>query len=89
MARALVDEIVLVTDDELRAAQRLLWDELRLLVEPAGAATMAALAYGKIPKILGNHVGVLVCGANLGVDAVLEAAANNKFAVEPIAGARR
>jgi threonine dehydratase len=41
---ALVDEVVLVDDDELRAAQRLIADSLGLLVEPAGAAGVAALA---------------------------------------------
>ena len=45
--RALVDGIVLVDDDELRAAQRLIRDTLGLTVEPAGAAGVAALSrYG-------------------------------------------
>src|SRR4030095_5224863 len=69
-AREVVDEVVLVSDDELRAAQRLLWSEVRQLVEPAGAAAMAALAFGHVKRIVGNHVGVLVCGANLDVDAL-------------------
>src|SRR5579871_5600258 len=70
-ARAFVDEVVLVSDDELRRAQRLLWDELRLLVEPAGAATTAALLGGKVKRLISRHVGVLVCGANLDVTGVL------------------
>jgi threonine dehydratase len=41
---ALVDEIVLVGDDELRAAQRLIRDKLDVAVEPAGAAGIAAVA---------------------------------------------
>lgn len=41
---AFVDEIVLVGDDDLRAAQRLNADALGVLVEPAGAAGIAALA---------------------------------------------
>jgi len=72
MARALVDEIVLVSDDELRAAMRRLWSELRLLVEPAGAAALAALWSGRSRHLADRRrVGVLVCGANLDVDAVL------------------
>jgi threonine dehydratase len=41
--RALVDDIVLVDDDDLRGAQRLIGDELGVAVEPAGAAGIAAL----------------------------------------------
>ena len=71
-ARSLVDEIVLVSDDEMRAAMRLLWRELRLLVEPAGAAALAALASGRArAAATTRRAGVLLCGANLDVDAVL------------------
>lgn len=73
-ARALVGEIVLVSDDEMRAAMRLLWRELRQLVEPAGAAALAALTSGRAASLAGaRRVGVLLCGANLDVDAVLGA----------------
>ncbi len=41
---ALVDEIVLVDDDDLRCAQRLILDTLQIAVEPAGAAGVAAVA---------------------------------------------
>lgn len=64
-------EVVLVSDDELRAAMRRLWDDLRLLVEPAGAAAVAALLSGRAPLGEARHVAVLVCGANL--DAALAA----------------
>ena len=69
-AREVIDELVLVSDDEIRAAMRTLWDELRLLVEPAGAAALAAVLAG---RGLGaaRHVGVVLCGANLDVTAVL------------------
>ena len=78
-ARALVDEVVLVSDEEMRRAQRLLWDELRLLVEPAGAAALAALTSASdrntisrcAPLAAAQHVGVLLCGANLDVEALL------------------
>ncbi len=63
--------VVLVSDDEMRAAMRRLWDDLRLLVEPAGAAAVAALLSGRAPLGAARHVAVLVCGANL--DAALAA----------------
>ena len=57
--------VVLVSDDELRAAMRRLWDDLRILVEPAGAAAVAALLSGRAPLDDARHIAVLVCGANL------------------------
>ena len=63
LAARYVDEIVLVSDDELRAAMRRLWQESRLLVEPAGAAAVAAVAGGHVATA-GKRVAVLVCGAN-------------------------
>ncbi len=63
--------VVLVSDDELRAAMRRLWDDLRILVEPAGAAAVAALLSGRAELADARHIAVLVCGANL--DATLAA----------------
>jgi len=57
---------VLVADDAIRAAQRLLWRELRLVAEPGGAAAMAALTSGHYRPAPGERVGVLLCGANTG-----------------------
>jgi threonine dehydratase len=59
-----VDESVLVTDDAIRAAQRSLWDELRLVVEPGGAAAVAALQTGAYVPEPGERVVVAVCGSN-------------------------
>jgi threonine dehydratase len=63
LARRYVDEIVLVSDDELRATMKRLWREARLLVEPSGAAAMAAVAGGHV-TVAGKRAAVLVCGAN-------------------------
>jgi len=60
-----IDESLLVTDAELVAAQRLLWDELRIAVEPAAAAPVAALAFGRYVPAAEETVGVVLCGANL------------------------
>src|SRR5262245_49013447 len=46
-ARRFVDDVVLVTDDQMLDAMRVLWDELNLLVEPSGAASLAALLTGR------------------------------------------
>jgi threonine dehydratase len=55
---------VLVEDAAIAEAQRLLWNEARQLVEPAGAAALAALTSGVYRPEPGERVAVLICGAN-------------------------
>jgi len=62
-----VDQVVLVTDDELRAAMRLLLERAKLLAEPAGAAAVAALLAGRIPDVAGRRVVAVVSGGNVDV----------------------
>jgi threonine dehydratase len=64
VVRHFVDQAVLVTDDDIRAAQRVLWDELRLIAEPGGAAALAALRCGAYVPERGERVVVVVCGSN-------------------------
>jgi len=60
--RALVDDMVLVTDDELRSAMNLAAETLGLLLEPAGAAGLAALS-----RIEAESVATVLTGANADV----------------------
>ena len=64
IAQKYVERILLVTDDEIQCAQKLLWKELRVAAEPGGAAAFAALASNKYRPGKGERVGVLVCGGN-------------------------
>lgn len=65
LARAFVDpDVVLVTDDEIRQAQSMLWSALRVVAEPGGAAAFAALLAGRYQPAPGENVAVLVCGGN-------------------------
>lgn len=64
VVRHFVDESVVVPDDSIRAAQRELWDELRLIVEPGGAAALAAIRIGAYVPEPGERVVVVVCGSN-------------------------
>lgn len=57
-------EALLVTDAEIAAAQEALWDVLRVVVEPGGAAAFAALLSGRYQPRAGERVAVLLCGAN-------------------------
>lgn len=60
-----VDEVVLVNDDQIREAMRLLFRSAKLVVEPAGAAALAALMYPLRERLEGKSVGLIVCGANI------------------------
>ncbi|HYN81936.1 MAG TPA: pyridoxal-phosphate dependent enzyme [Gemmatimonadaceae bacterium] len=63
--RQFVDEVVLVSDDQIRDAMRLLFRSAKLAVEPAGAAALAALMYPLRSRLEGRNVGIVVCGANI------------------------
>lgn len=67
LCRRHLDGLVQVGDDELRAAMRLLFTDMKLGVEPAGAAATAALAGPLRERLAGKRVGVLVCGTNIDV----------------------
>jgi threonine dehydratase len=68
VARERVDDVVLVTEAELENAFRLLYSRAKLAVEPAGAATTAALVAGKIAHDPGEHVALVVSGGNVSAE---------------------
>jgi threonine dehydratase len=61
---AFAGQAVLVSDDAIGQAQRLLWDRLRLVAEPGGAAALAALASGRYRPEPGETVAVVISGGN-------------------------
>ena len=64
VASRFIRNSVLVTDEAIRRAQALLWNAVRLIAEPGGAAALAALSSGAWSPPQGARVGVVVCGAN-------------------------
>lgn len=68
----LVESVVRVTDVEIRYAMALLLERMKLLVEPAGAAALAALMNGKIPVARGTRVAVILSGGNVDVQRLAE-----------------
>jgi threonine dehydratase len=64
IAARLLDHVVLVPDDAVIRAQRVLWKTLRVVAEPGGAAAFAALLSGRYQPRPGEHVGILVSGGN-------------------------
>jgi len=63
--RRLVDEVVLVTDDEILAAMAFLFDRLKLVTEPSGATATAALLAGHVDAT--GEVAALISGGNVGL----------------------
>lgn len=68
LARDHLSASVLVADAAIAQAQRRLWQAHRILVEPAGAAALAALSAGAYLPEAGERVAVLVCGGNIAPD---------------------
>jgi threonine dehydratase len=59
-----VAQSVLVADEAIRQAQKLLWQQMRIVAEPGGATALAALISGAYQPAAGERIGVLVCGGN-------------------------
>jgi threonine dehydratase len=69
IVQRLVDEIVLVTEEEIREAVRFLLLRMKILVEPSGAVGAAAILAGKLPSGVGS-AGVILSGGNVDPDAL-------------------
>jgi threonine dehydratase len=67
-----VEDVVLVSDDEIIAAMRDLIGTAKLVVEPAAAAGVAALLTGKIKVDRGSRVAVIVSGGNIDIERLKE-----------------
>jgi threonine dehydratase len=65
IAQKFVSQALLVTDEQIIEAQKVLWQKLRLIAEPGGATALAALLSGVYqPRAAGERVGIVLCGAN-------------------------
>ncbi len=60
-----VDELVMISDNDMRQAMYLIFRGMKLAVEPAGAAATAALCGPLLERLRGKRVGVIVCGTNI------------------------
>lgn len=67
--RRTVNQIVLVSEEEIVAAMRLIWDRLKMVVEPSGAVSAAPALFGRI-SAKGEKVGIILSGGNLDLDAL-------------------
>ncbi len=62
-----VREVVTVSDEQLRDAMRFMFERLKLVIEPSGAAGIAALMNGKVPAA-GARAGIVISGGNVDVE---------------------
>ncbi len=80
LARKLVDEVVLVTTDEICAAIKDIYDDTRTMAEPAGALSVAGLKrYVKREGCLGEHLIAVNSGANINFDRLRHVAERAEF----------
>ena len=77
LTRAAVDQIVLVSDTQMLAAMRWLWTESNQLVEPSGAASIAALQTGQIDLTRYAKPVAIICGGNAAAEPVFQAYQQN------------
>ena len=74
--KANIDDVVLVTDEEVRAAVRFLALRAHVVAEPTGAVAAAAVLSGRLPLAQGARVGIVLSGGNVDPD-VLSAILNH------------
>jgi threonine dehydratase len=66
LLQRLVDDVIVVSDDEIRAAMRLLFDRLKIVVEPSGACALAAVLAGRLEPS-GGRIAVVLSGGNIDI----------------------
>ncbi len=59
-----VDDIVTVSEDAIVAAMRMIWERMKIVVEPSGAVPLAAIVENKI-DVAGKRVGLILSGGNV------------------------
>ena len=67
----LVKEIITVTDDEIIGALRLVWERMKIIIEPSCAVPLAALLKEK-NRFTGKRVGIILSGGNVDLEKVLK-----------------
>jgi len=65
ITQSYVEDVLLVDDDSILAAQRALWQAFRVAAEPAASVGIAALLAGAYKPAPGEHVAVVISGANM------------------------
>ena len=68
LVRRHVDDIVRVSEGAIVRAMRLVWERMKIVVEPSGAVPLAALLDGAVEGLAGQRVGIILSGGNVDLD---------------------
>jgi threonine dehydratase len=71
MVEAMAEGVILVSEEEIKAAVRFLLTRMKLLVEPSGAVAAAAVLHGKLPPKI-RSIGVILSGGNVDLDVLAD-----------------
>ena len=64
IAQRFISRTVLVSDEHIVNAQRLIWDQYRLVAEPGGAAAVAGVVSRRFIPPKDSRIGIVICGGN-------------------------
>jgi threonine dehydratase len=62
-----IEEILIVSEEEIKAAMRIIWERLKIIVEPSSAVAFAAIIKNK-EKFIGRKIGLILTGGNVDLD---------------------
>ena len=80
LVQSFVERVLLVSDDAITRSQQTLWERIRVVAEPGGAAAFAALVSGVYQPAPGERVGVVISGGNT---VAVDAEGNNVHTLAP------
>ena len=76
LCRHFLSDVVLLADDTMRAGMALMFERLKLAVEPAGAAALMATLGPLAPRLRGRRTAIIVCGSNIDLESYVALTAN-------------
>ncbi|PYK09109.1 MAG: serine dehydratase, partial [Verrucomicrobia bacterium] len=62
-----VDDIVTVSEEAIISAMRMIWETMKIIVEPSSAVPYAAVMKGRI-NVAGQRVGIILTGGNVDLE---------------------
>ncbi len=65
-----VDAVVTVSEENIINAMRLIWERMKIIIEPSSAVPLAALLENKISNVSGKKVGIIISGGNVDLGAM-------------------
>jgi threonine dehydratase/serine racemase len=68
IVRDQVERIFTVSEDQIRAAMRLVWERMKVLIEPSAAVGVAVVLSEEFHATKARRVGVILCGGNVSLD---------------------